>query len=342
MGNCFGGYQYGMGIADLFTGVPGLNTVWINNDGNFNKGCSCGGPNWGVVAGFTAANMLSMIGMSWIISDKTKKAQKQAEEKAAAKQYNKDLNNAVTMINPTDGQTVITIDDVKNVRSYNKNELLNKVTSARYDDAKLNEATQKVTDLEGEKTAHKNSLDAAKTTLENARNAMALDATNTEKQTAYKNAQKAVAAIEEALKTKKAELEAAQKEVKKYEEEQKAFDTAKQTVREAINNYADINDAKDAETLDDADGNRLNRTERESNKKYQYDESDGITLKNESNIEDMTASDWRGLINDYRTISDPTTKQAIAKFVKDNWGKIAKEYTKGDLGQGLSIIKNNV
>lgn len=333
MGNCFGGYQYGMGIAGLFTGVPGLNTVWnFNNYGNFNNGCSCGGPNWGVMAGFTAANILSTIGMSWIGSARVEKAHKQAEEKAAAKQYNKDLNNAVTMINPTNGTTEITIDDVKNVRSYNKNELLNKVTSAKYDDTKLKEAEKTVSGLNSEIDGLKKNLGDINLELSNA-----IKDSDTDK-AEIENIKARITTQNDLIKAKQAELEAAQKEVKKYEEEQKAFDTAKQTVREAINNYAGINDAKDAETLDDADGNRLNRTERESNKKYTYN-SDNNSYTCDK-VSDMTASDWRGLIKDYRN-SEPTKKQAIAKFVKSNWDNIASECKNGDLGQGLLIIKNN-
>lgn len=260
-----GGYQYGYNIADLFTNVPGINTVFnYSNYGcsnlGYGYGTGCGGNNnWqlGFGIGSTVLGILGTIGGAWISNARTEKAEAKVQEEKSAES----LENAMKTLGFTKkGYTleeVLAMDPEKILKMG--------ITDPEYDDAALTAAKGKVKTKKESVDIAKSDLKTAETnvdTAEKTRNALKKewDALTTEKQKdpanatlkqqladaeqALKDANAAKTKANNALENAKLELKEAEEKKKKIEEKHEKFGEAKRVVREAILKKKEIEDKR--------------------------------------------------------------------------------------------------
>lgn len=92
-----------------------------------------------------------------------------------------------------------------------------------------------------------------------------------------------------------------------------------------------INAQKNADTMDRADGSSWFRTNN-----YEFGGDGSISTQ----VDDFKNSDWKGLINEYRTTTDANRKTKIKDFVTTNWTYIQNN-VRQSIRSGLEIIKNS-
>lgn len=248
-------YQSGTNIADLFTGVPGLNTVWngysgCNSYSGISTGCGCNYNSktiWGMICG-TGLGFLGAIGIHWGMSELQSR---QAQKVAVAKQERLDaesLDNAMNTLGITSIDSLIDaqkgntkLDKIRNAKNYVNNdiklltnkaeELDNAISAADETHKKKKQAvtviTKSIADL-NDKISNK------KTEVDTAKKAWDADSSNSEKKANYEKLKKELETMEDNLKTKEAEKLKLESAETKAEEELKSAKQAKKDTEDRL------------------------------------------------------------------------------------------------------------
>ncbi len=253
-------YQSGTNIADLFTGVPGLNTVWngysgCNSYSGISTGCGCNYNSktiWGMICG-TGLGFLGAIGIHWGMSELQSR---QAQKVATAKQEigsEESLNNAMKTLGLNDKtrsevleMTKEQIDNIQIVADYNDAALTKAKGAVNDCENKLRSAETGVTkaqkDIDGAKATVKDYLaELAKIEDKNSDNYKNLSKKIDELKAKYDTSGEYTKALEKAKEHRdnvKEDLKKAEAELEDIKEKRKKFNDAKRTVKEAIEKEA--------------------------------------------------------------------------------------------------------
>lgn len=353
-GGCqMGGYQYGMGIADLFSGVNGLNSIWnFNNCGfsNFNYGCGCGNSNnalgWGI--GYTITNILGNIGLSWIASARANKAAEKKAEKEAAEKQQQSVENAFKCVFGNDSTTLtklLEMDAKDAEEAVNSKEIVNE-----YNADSLNEANTTLNTKKSNLTTAQQDLtkaqDATKKALAKCAELSTSDSSYSSVKDEY---DKAVAAEQEANKKvelMQKEVNKAQEEVDKIKKAQEDFTNAQRVLIEKIAANDKVKEANFKSLADDADGydRTVDKKVKQYNQRYKEENANEIReLKQdqEATIDDLRAiahlamdADNAQRINYKKQFDDVMKKlnievddlpDALRKFYKDGLSKYVEK-----------------
>ncbi len=256
-----GGYQYGMGIADLFSGVNGLNSIWnFNNCGlsNFSYGCGCGNSNnalgWGI--GYTITNILGNIGLSWIASARANKAAEKKAEKEAAEKQQQSVENAFKCVFGNDSTTLTQLLEMDADKA--KKEVQDKKILDEYNDAKLQEAENTLSTQESNLSTAQQDLtkaqDATKKALAKCAELSTSDSSYSSVKDEYDKAVAAEKAANEKVELMQKEVNKAQEEVDKIKKAREDFANAQRVLIEKIDANDKVKEANFKSLADDADG----------------------------------------------------------------------------------------
>lgn len=345
-----GGYQYGYNIADLFTNVPGINTVFnyggmgCSNLGyGYGTGCN---NNWalGLGVGTTVVNILGTIGGAWFSSAQTAKAEAQAQEAKDIKDFNSALKTLGLgqYTNNVEGLTAEKIDSVTlpQTKIDEINKPVKKLEAQKAEDEKTYNATaiaalapegKSCDTLTGLRTA----WEAVKTETATAPEGETAEAKQARLEK-HENAKKMLQKVAELEKREKSwevggdnykKLKAAEEKAEKaIEEANKKLDNAKELAKKQLKEMQSKKAAADDEILDKADGSSKKAKQKADAFDAKYTtKNDGTIALNEGSA--ASTDDLEVIASRFRTASKEEKKNLKKQF----------DYIMGELG-GINAL----
>lgn len=278
--------MFNMGGINLFGNMFG-SSIFTNCDGSYN---------YNAMAGFGVGQVLMNIGgmaiSQWVTSSKAN-----SQENLAAD------------IGSIDKRIAKVIEENKGYGE-SKTKLVEANEQAG---AKIKTFEAELTTLKDNETKAKDAKDAAYANLQNA-----TDENKTELQTAYNNAVRAYNEAKDAKESKEKEIEAQQAIIDENKPKIEELDEKIQICEDELKDLQAERDAIQAQLnekiLDKADGTKIARTTaKEFSKMYNFKEKDFNTGFNASNV---SKSDLRYIISQYRTSEDTESKNKWAEIMK--------------------------